>query len=63
VLVLSRKVDERIIIDNGKIVVTVVDVRGNKVWLGFEADKKHTIHRDEVQELIDRERADGVDKP
>jgi carbon storage regulator len=53
---LSRKIDERIIIDGGEIVVTVVDVRGNKVWLGFEADKKHKIHRDEVQELIDRER-------
>ncbi len=52
-LVLSRKTSESIII-NDNIVVTVVDISGNKVRLGFTAPKEVTIHRKEVYERIQR---------
>lgn len=50
-LVLSRKKNESIIID-GKITVTVIEVRGDKVRLGIEAPKEITVHRREVHEAI-----------
>jgi len=52
-LVLSRKVNETIII-NDNIVVTVVDIRGDKVRLGIEAPKDVPVHRQEVYEAIKR---------
>ena len=52
-LVLSRKRDEAIVI-NGDIVITVVDIRGDKVRLGISAPKDITVHRGEVQEEINK---------
>jgi len=46
-LVLSRKVQESIII-NGNIKITVVDVRGRQVHLGFKAPKEIKIFREEL---------------
>ena len=53
-LVLSRKKNESIIIINDNIVVTIVDIKGDKVRLGFQAPKEITIHRQEVSEAIKR---------
>jgi carbon storage regulator len=53
-LVLSRTRDESIIIGD-HVVVTVVDVRGDKVKLGIEAPQDVTVHRREVYEAIRRE--------
>lgn len=53
-LVLSRQRDESIIIGDN-IVVTVVDVRGDKVRLGIEAPHEVSVHRREVYEAIQRE--------
>jgi carbon storage regulator len=50
-LVLSRKKNESIII-NDNIVVTVVEIRGDKVRLGIVAPKSVTVHRQEVYEAI-----------
>lgn len=61
-LVLSRKRDESIIID-GSIVVTVVDIRGDKVRLGIEAPKDVSVHRQEVYEAIQRENARNQSSP
>ena len=55
-LVLSRKKNESIIIDDN-IVITVVDVRGDKVRLGIQAPREISIHRSEVQEAIEAEQA------
>jgi carbon storage regulator len=52
-LVLSRKVNETIII-NDNIVITVVDIRGDKVRLGIEAPKEVPVHRQEVYDAIKR---------
>lgn len=55
-LVLSRKRDEKIIIGDS-ITLMVVEIRGDKVRLGIEAPKDVTVHRQEVYEAIQRERA------
>jgi len=60
-LVLSRKRNESIVIDEN-IVITVVEVRGDKVRLGIEAPREVPIHRSEVHEAIRLERlAEGSD--
>ena len=53
-LVLSRHKDERIII-GGNIVITVIDIRGDKVRIGIEAPRELTVHREEVVEAIQRD--------
>ena len=53
-LVLSRQRDESIIIGDN-IVVTIVDVRGDKVRLGIEAPREVSVHRREIYEAIQRE--------
>jgi carbon storage regulator len=50
-LVLSRKKNESIVIDDN-IVITVVEVRGDKVRLGIQAPKEIPVHRSEVYEAI-----------
>jgi len=47
-LVLSRKVNEQILIGNN-IRMTVVSIRGNQVRLGFEAPQSVAIFRDELR--------------
>ncbi len=55
-LVLSRKKQEQIVI-NEDIFVTVVDIRGDKVRLGVDAPKDIPVHRKEVHTAIKREEA------
>lgn len=50
-LVLSRKKNESIVIADN-IVVTVVDVRGDKVRLGIDAPREVPIHRKEIHDAI-----------
>lgn len=52
-LVLSRKKNENIRIGQD-IVVTVVEIRGDKVRLGIEAPKEVPVHRQEVFDAIQR---------
>ncbi len=53
-LVLSRQRDQSIIIGDD-VVITIVDVRGDKVKLGIQAPKEISVHRQEVYEAIQRE--------
>ncbi|MEI6527940.1 MAG: carbon storage regulator CsrA [Planctomycetota bacterium] len=53
-LVLSRHRDESIMIGDD-VVVTIVDIRGDKVRLGIEAPSDVPVHRQEVYEAIQRE--------
>jgi carbon storage regulator len=50
-LVLSRKKNESIIINND-VIVTVVEIRGDKVRLGIVAPKDVPVHRQEVYDAI-----------
>lgn len=57
-LVLSRKKNESIII-NDNIVVMVIEIRGDKVRLGIEAPKDLPVHRQEVYEAIKRNESEA----
>ena len=46
-LVLSRKLNERIVIDD-TIIVTVVEIRDDKIRLGIEAPREVPIMREEL---------------
>lgn len=62
-LVLSRKKNESIII-NDDITIVVVEIRGDKVRLGIEAPKEVPVHRREVFDAIHRnEKTDEKPKP
>ena len=54
-LVLSRKKNESIVIDEN-IVITVVEIRGDKVRLGIKAPREVPIHRSEIHAAIQAER-------
>lgn len=53
-LVLSRHRNQSVVIGDD-IVVSVVDIRGDKVRLGVEAPREVSVHRKEVYEAIKRE--------
>ena len=55
-LVLSRKKDESIII-NDDIIITIVEIRGDKCRIGIDAPKEVSVHRREVWDAIHREDA------
>lgn len=57
-LLLSRKRDEKLVIGDN-IVITVVEIRGDKVRLGVEAPKDIPVHRREVYEAKKRKQKDG----
>ena len=57
-LVLSRKKNESIVI-NDDITVVVVEIRGDKVRLGVEAPKEIPVHRREVYDAIKRSMGNG----
>lgn len=58
-LVLQRRVDQDVIVGEGdaQARITVVDIRGDRVRLGFTVAKEIPVHRREVYEKIRRERA------
>ncbi len=53
-LVLSRHRDESIMIGDD-VMITIVDIRGDKVRLGIDAPAAIPVHRLEVYEAIKRE--------
>ena len=53
-LVLSRQRDESIMIGDN-VVITIVDIRGDKVRLGIDAPSQIPVHRQEVYEAIKRD--------
>jgi carbon storage regulator len=60
-LVLSRKKNESIVI-NDDITIVVVEIRGDKVRLGVEAPKEVPVHRREVFDAIRRNEAAAREK-
>lgn len=54
-LVLTRQRDERIVIGDMEIVITIVDIRGDKVRLGIQAPSTMSVHREEVYANIKRQ--------
>jgi len=60
-LVLSRKKNESIVINND-ITIVVVEIRGDKVRLGVEAPKEVPVHRREVYDAIRRNELSNGEK-
>jgi carbon storage regulator len=57
-LILTRRIGERVTIgDNAETTVTVLGVRGSQVRLGIDAPKDISVHRDEIYQKIQAERA------
>ena len=59
-LVLSRQKDESIMVGDD-VEITIVDVRGDKVRLGITAPKRISVHRREVYDAIQREKAEKAE--
>jgi len=59
-LVLTRRIGERIIIGNGDVVITIVDIQRNQVRIGFKADKNIKIDREEI--YLRKQEGKGADK-
>ena len=60
-LVLSRKKNESVVIgpDPGSLArITIIEIRGDKVRLGFEVPREWCLHRQEVYDAIARENAE-----
>lgn len=57
-LVLTRRIGETIMIDDD-ISVTVLGVKGNQVRIGVNAPKGVAVHREEIYQRIQREKAQG----
>lgn len=61
-LILSRKKNERVCLGND-VVITVVDIRGDKVRMGFDAPREVAVHRGEVFDAIKRAKESEGDEP
>ncbi|MCH5292600.1 MAG: carbon storage regulator CsrA [Treponema sp.] len=58
-LILSRKIDERIKIGD-EITITIIDVHGDQVKIGVEAPKNVKVFRQEVFDAIQSENKAAV---
>jgi carbon storage regulator len=61
-LVLTRSKDESIVIGDN-IVVTVVDVGGDRVRIGIDAPRDVAVHRQEVYDAIQAENRAAAEAP
>ncbi|MCG3200691.1 MAG: Carbon storage regulator [Gammaproteobacteria bacterium] len=61
-LILTRRVGESLMIGD-EISVTVLGVKGNQVRLGVNAPKTVAVHREEIYQRIQQEKAEGHSPP
>ena len=60
-LILTRRVGESLMIGDN-VTVTILGVKGNQVRVGVNAPKEVSVHREEIYERIQAEKA-GQDQP
>jgi carbon storage regulator CsrA len=61
-LIISRKKNESIVVNND-IVITVVEIRGDKIRLGIVAPRDAPVYREEVFEAIYGVKAPALGRP
>ncbi|MEM8816929.1 MAG: carbon storage regulator CsrA [Pseudomonadota bacterium] len=61
-LILTRRAGETVMIGSD-ITITVLGVKGNQVRIGINAPKDVAVHREEIFERIQSEKASDGDKP
>jgi len=54
VLILSRRMDESIIIGE-EVTITVLSIKGKQVRLGINAPDEVSVHREEIYKMIKKE--------
>jgi carbon storage regulator len=59
-LILTRKVGEALKIGD-EVTVTVMGVKGNQVKIGIDAPKDVAVHREEIYEKVQAEKAQRAD--
>ncbi len=57
-LILTRRIEEKIVIDDN-VTVTVLGIKGKQVLIGIEAPREIPVHREEVYQRILKERANA----
>jgi carbon storage regulator len=55
-LILTRKIRESLMIGE-EVTVTVMDVKGNQVRIGINAPKDVAVHREEIYDRVQAEKA------
>jgi len=55
-LILTRRIDEKIIIDDN-VTIAMLSVKGNQVRIGIDAPREIQVHREEIYQRILKERA------
>ena len=58
-LILTRRVGETLMIGD-QVSVTVLGVKGNQVRIGVNAPKEVSVHREEIYQRIQQEKAGGT---
>jgi carbon storage regulator len=56
-LILTRRVGEALVVGT-EVTVTVISVKGNQVRIGISAPKDVAVHREEVFDRVQAEKAD-----
>lgn len=59
----TRPGGNKVYINGGEIVVTLLETRDNKVRIGFEADQSISIHREKIHNMIEERRHADDQKP
>lgn len=59
-LILTRRLDEEIIIGDNKVSLRILGIKGRQVRIGLTADKSVSIHRKEIYEKIKKQMEDGT---
>jgi carbon storage regulator len=60
-LILTRKVGEKLIIgDDSEVTVVVLGIAGNQVRIGIDAPKNVAVHREEIYQRIQNEKNEAI---
>jgi carbon storage regulator len=56
-LILTRRIGEKLIV-GGNVTVTILSIRGNQIRMGIDAPREVKVHREEIYQKIQTEKAE-----